>query len=462
MLEPTAAEAAPRWSLAAACTGTFILLVNVTIVIVAIPDLAADLDASFTSSRWVIAGYALALASLLLGAGSLADRVGHRRVFLMGVALFLASSAVCGAAPSVAVLLAARGVQGAGAAMLMATSLALIAAAYPGERRAAALGVWAATVGVSTTLGPLLGGVLVELLSWRWVFFINLPAGALAAAIALLRVPESGERSRHPVDWTGQALAALGLLGIVYALGAGGSGDWIRAGVLLPLAAGAALLAAFVAVERRTEHPMLDVAVLRRPGLAGAALAGFTLHGCFFGLYIFLTVWLQDVRGYSALVTGLVFVPTALMSVLLGPLAGRIAQRAEPWERVGVGLGLVALGSGLLALAGPDSSWAVLMPGFIVGGAGVGIANPAIAGAGLAALDDSRRGLATAINTTARQLGTAVGVAGLGTLLEARARATGYTMALDEILLLAGVLALAGASAGALLLRAGSRKPIER
>lgn len=496
----TSAGGTSAWTLAAACAGTFILLVNVTIVVVALPDLATDLDAGLTTTRWVIASYALALSALLLGAGTLADLLGHRRVFLAGLALFLAASALCGSAWSPAMLLTARTIQGAAAALLFSTSLALIAGAYPGHRRAWALGVWAATVGVATTLGPLLGGFLVQWLSWRWVFFVNLPAGAAAAAIALLKVADSRPDRTRGFDWRGQLLAAGGLLGVVYALGAAGGGSWARAAVLLPLAGGFALLAAFIGQELRAREPMLDPRLLARPGIAGAALAGFTLHGTFFALYVFLTVWMQGVRGYSAILTGLVLVPAAAMSVLLGPLAGRLAARAAPAARVAAGLTLVAAGVWSLRAVGPDSSWSALLPGFVLGGAGVGIANPAIAGAALAVIEPARAGLAAAINTTSRQLGTAVGVAGLGTLLETRAEElaegrtppelaretlekaadgrieeagreapaelrdavtdigrAAYSGGLDDALAVAAVLAVAGALGAGLLLRRAAR-----
>jgi EmrB/QacA subfamily drug resistance transporter len=423
----TAAAGPPRnvarWALAAACTGTFILLMNVTIVIVALPELARDLGASAAAARWVVAGYALTLAALLLGAGSFADRLGHRRVFLAGLVLFLLASSLCGGAWSPAVMLGGRVIQGAAAAMLFSTSLALIAGAFPGPRRASALGAWAATVGLSTTLGPLLGGLLVDGLSWRWVFFINLPTAGAAAAIVLLRVPELTERVRAPVDWRGQGLAAGGLASVVYALGAAGSGGWLRAAVLIPLAAGLTLLAVFALVELRQRHPMLDPRLLRRPGLSGAALAGFTLHCSLFALFVFIAVWLQGVRGYSAIITGLVFVPPAAMSVMLGPFDGRLARRASPALRVGVGLGLVSFGLFLISAVEPGSSPAVLLPGLVLAGAGVGIANPAIAGAALGALEPARSGLASGLNVTCRQLGTAVGVAALGSLLELRALA---------------------------------------
>lgn len=473
MVDRHPVEKAALSALVAACLGTFILLVNVTIVIVALPALARDLDAGFTTARWIVAGYALVLAALLLGAGTLADRLGHRRVFLAGLGLFLVASAICGAAPSSAVLLAGRIGQGAAAAMLFPTSLSLIAGAFPGARRASALGAWSATVGVSTTLGPLLGGVLVDVLSWRWVFFINLPTGAVAGAIVLLRVPDLTGRLRTPIDWSGQALAAGGVVGVVYALTAVAEGPWSRAGVVVPLAVGLALLALFAVLERRRAHPMLDLALLARPGLAGAAVAGFTLHCCFFALQVFLTVWLQGARGYSALATGLVFVPMAVMSVLLGPLAGPIAARASASLRVGGGLALVALGVVLITLIGPRSTWLALMPGFIVGGIGVGIANPAIADSALGALESARAGLASGLNVTCRQLGTAVGVAGLGTLLELRAlRVAGqapnpstaldagsvaYTAALDDVLFAAAALAVLGAAAAALALRRAER-----
>jgi EmrB/QacA subfamily drug resistance transporter len=411
------------WTLAAACLAVFALLVNVTIVAVALPEIGGSLDAGFTAQRWVVSGYALALATLILGAGSLADLFGHRRLFLIGLTLFLAASVACGAASSAALLVGARLAQGAAAAVLFSTSLALIGSAFPGRDRAKALGVWAITVGVAAGAGPLLGGALIELGSWRWIFLVNVPVVLVAVGVVLLRVRHGEAGVGDPVDWPGQACAAAALFLLLFAITEGADRGWGSTSIVAALCASAVLFALFVAVEMRVSHPMLDLSLLRRRGALGAALTGFVIHASFFSMWVFLAIYLQSVLGYSALVAGVALVPVAIANGLVGAFAGRVAAWASVAARVAVGLALICGGLLLLLDLDAHSSWTALLAGSIVGGVGIGIANPAIVGAALGAVEPARGGIASGLNVTFRQLGTAMGVAGFGTLLQAEAQA---------------------------------------
>lgn len=407
------------WALVAACSVTFMLLMNVTIVLVALPDAQAALHASFTETQWIVGGYALALAATLLGAGALGDAFGRRRVFGLGIVCFLGASLTCGLAPSATLLVVGRVLQGTAAAVLLSTSLAIISEAFPGQDRGRAFGYWGATVGLATTLGPLVGGLLTAV-SWRAVFLINLPIGLAALVVLLLRAPRLSGPVPTVIDWLGHLTLAIGLGLITFALTTGRAAGWGSSRTLLLLAGGAAGLAAFVAAERLQRAPMLDLGLFRRRPLLGTSFSGFSLHGSLFALYAFLVLYIQNVLGYSPLETGLAILPAAGANFLVAPVSSRLADAGVSVPvRIGAGLGLVALGLCLTALAVEgDSSWKTLLPGLAVCGTGTGIANPAIAATALGVVHQPRSGMASGLNQTFRQLGNAIGIAVLGTLFQ--------------------------------------------
>ncbi|MPQ97570.1 DHA2 family efflux MFS transporter permease subunit [Modestobacter sp. I12A-02628] len=410
-----------KWlPLAAICTGTFMLLVDVTIVNVALPDLAADLGTSSSQLQWVVDVYALALAALVLGAGSLADLFGRRRLYLGGLGLFAVASLACGLAPSADLLVAARAVQGVGGAAMLATTIALINTSYEGRDRGTAFGVWGAVVGAAAALGPILGGALSEL-SWRWIFFVNLPVTVLAVALTLIAVEESRRDGAPRPDVPGIVLFSLGIGGVVYGLVEAGGGSWGDALVWGPIAAGLVVLAAWVLVERRVAAPMLDVSLFAERSFTGIMLGALLLNAAAFSSSLYTSLWLQSILGLSPLQGGLVFVPLSLVSFVVAGAAGRFLQTLSPRLVLGGGLVVVGAGSLLLALVGPGSSWPVLLPGLAVLGLGVGIANPTLASAALATVPRERSGMASGAVNTFRQLGFALGVAVLSTVFTARA-----------------------------------------
>jgi EmrB/QacA subfamily drug resistance transporter len=425
---PRGGNAAGWWTLAAGCIAAFALLINVTIIIVALPSIGAALGTDFTGLRWVVNAYTVALATLLLGAGSLADRLGHRRTFTIGLLAFLAASVACAAAPSATFLIGSRVAQGGAAALLFSTSLALIASSFEGRERSTAFGVWAGTVGAATALGPLLGGMLVELGSWRWIFVMNIPAVLAALTIVSTKVRGAHPGTGAPIDWPGQLLAAAGVFLVVFGITEGGERGWSDPLVLTCLGAGPVILGAFAYLQSRVAHPMLDLRLLRQRYAIGAAAGGFALHCSLFAMLVFLTIFLQEALGYSALEAGLITLPTAAMSVAVGPLSGRIAGWAGQGLRIGAGLVTVGIGLALLTGVDSNSDWTAFVGGFLVAGFGVGIANPAIADAALASARAARSGTASAINVTFRQLGTSLGVAGLGTILQLRAEEHASTL----------------------------------
>ena len=405
-----------KWlPLVAICTGTFMLLVDVTIVNVALPDMATDLGTSFSQLQWVVDIYALALAALVLGAGSLADLYGRRRLYLIGLVLFAVASLASGLAPNAGSLIVARGIQGIGGAIMFATTIALINTSYEGRDRGTAFGVWGAVVGASAALGPILGGALTEL-SWRWIFLVNLPVCVLAVALTLMAVEEARQPNAPRPDVPGIVLFTLGAGAVVFGLVRAASDGWGQAEAWGPIVGGLAVLASWIAVERRSRAPMLDVGLFRSPSFTGIMLGALVLNGAAFAELVYISLWLQSIGGLSPLQAGCVFIPLSALSFGVAAAAGRFLQTRPPRFVLSAGLVLIGTGGLLMALVDADSTWRVLVAGLAVLGTGVGMANPTLASAALAAVPRERSGMASGAVNTARQLGFAVGVAVLGTV----------------------------------------------
>ena len=453
------ADAHQRWTLRVVCVSTALLLLNVAAPQVALSAIAADLEASFADLQWVMSGYALALAVFLLTAGSLADRFGRRRLFLIGLAMFSAASALCALAPSAGALIAARLVQGLGAAVVFPASLAILAEAFQGAERRRAIGAWGATIGLAFAAGPLIGGLLVDGVGWRGVFAINVVLGLPAMALAVLHVAESRDPDPPPVDWPGVGTLSLGLFAGVFAVLRGNELGWGSGTVLGCLALCAVALAAFVAVERATPRPMLDLRLFRNRTFAGATLIVALLAGGTFGVFVYITLFLLDVQGRGPVEAGLVLAPLALVAFVVSSAAGRASERVPLRAALVAGMLITAAGVlGLRAGIGEHAAWPALLPGLAVTGVGVGLANPLVTFAHLGVLPPAQGGLASALNNTARQIGLAIGIAVLGALLEARLRDGGahgraFAAGLDELLLIAAGLSLAGAVAAGVLVR---------
>ncbi|MFF4286036.1 MFS transporter [Streptomyces sp. NPDC001633] len=432
------------WPLAAITLGNFLLLVDVTIVSTALPRIADGLGASFSSLQWVMDIYALALAALLMVAGSAADLFGRRRLYVAGLALFALASLACGLAPGPGVLIAARAVQGVGAAAMFATNTPLLMASYQGRDRGVAFGVWGGTSGAAAAIGPVLGGLLTEYVDWRAIFLVNLPLTAVAAMITLRRVPESygdlprprtdpagATRTIARIDWPGAASFTMCAGALTYGLIRGGERGWSEAGTRGSLVVAFLALAAFLVIERRVRRPLLDLGLMRRPSFATLLAAALLLQAAAFPYLMFVGLWVQNVLGLSPVQAGLAGTPMAVMSLLVGALGGRHLQRMRPQLPVGIGLLLTGAGAllhwallgaaygsgtGLGSGFGFDSGWAVLVPGLVVSGVGIGMAMPVLVSAALGAAPPWRAGMASGAVNTFRQLGYALGIAVLGTV----------------------------------------------
>jgi len=404
------------WTLLAVCFGTFMLLLDITIVNVALPDIQRALHSSFPDLQWVVDAYALTLAAFLLTAGSLADMYGRRLLYLIGLAVFTGASALCGFAVTTLMLELSRALQGVGGAIMFAVSLALLADAFRGKDRGTAFGVWGAVTGLAVAIGPLLGGVLTSGLSWRWIFFVNLPIGIAAVAITVTKVAESRAPRASRPDWAGFALFTVALSSLVYGLIESNQRSFTDGLVLGCFAAAAVLLAAFVIMELRSAHPMFDLTLFRLPTFSGGSVAAFGLSASIFAMILYLVLYMQDILGYSALATGARFMVLSGGILATSTVAGRISSRVP--VRLLIGPGLIIIGAGLLLMRGLNagSAWTHLVPGLIVGGLGVGMVNPPLASTAVGVVPPERAGMASGINSTFRQVGIATGIALLGTL----------------------------------------------
>ena len=446
-----------RRTLAVACVATAMLMLDIAVINTAIPRIAKDLHAGLSGVQWVIDAYTLTLAAAVLTAGSLADRFGRKRSFIFGLVLFTGSSLACGLAGSIAALDVARAVQGVGAAVMFATALALIGDAYPDAKaRAGALAIYGATIGASFAVGPLVGGALTSWFDWPAIFFVNLPIG-IGCVISALRVPEARDPLARKADLVGQALLGAGLFLLILALLRGNDDGWTSTRIVAELSVAAALLVAFVVAEALVETPMLPLRMFTNSSFTGAQVAAFAISSTFFAVFIYMTLYLQNVLHLSPIGAGLVYLPgTMLMLFVSGATAGMHGRISARSLVVG-GLLLVAIGMGLILLVTPTSSWLMMLPGELVALFGTGMFNPALSEVVLREAADGQTGLAAGVNDTFRQAGIAVGVAALGALIPAKAALghgspASYVNGLHHALLVGAAACVVAAVACALLI----------
>jgi EmrB/QacA subfamily drug resistance transporter len=405
------------WTLGAVCVATFMLLLDITVVNTALPKIQEDLGGSFSDLQWVIDAYALSLAALVLTAGSLADRLGRRRVFVAGLVIFSAASLLCALAPDPTFLNLARGLQGIGGAIMFAVSLALVAQEFPGgPERGMAMGIYGASIGVSVAVGPLIGGLLTDGLGWQSVFLVNVPVGIATVAVTYWKLRESRDPNASRIDWGGVVTFSAALLVLVLALVRGNAEGWSSPTIVSLLAAGALLMAAFVAIERRVAEPMLPLGLFRRGAFTGVQIAAFAVSASMFSLFLYLTLYLQNFLGYSAVDAGLRYLPITVGAFVLAPISGMALAKVQARYLMAGGLGLTGIGLLLMGGLQVSSDWTALLAGFVVAGIGVGLLNPVVADVALSVVPKERSGMAAGINDTFRQVGVAVGVAAWGAI----------------------------------------------
>jgi EmrB/QacA subfamily drug resistance transporter len=406
------------WTLVLVSIATFMLLLDVTVVNVALPDIQRELNASLSSLQWVVDAYSLMLAAFLLTAGSLGDRLGRRRVFTIGFGVFTFASFLCGISSDPTLLNLARGLQGIGGAGMFATSLALIGQEFHGKDRATAFGVWGATVGGAVAVGPLIGGIITENFGWEWIFFVNVPIGIAAMVLTERKIVNVAAQDPEPIDVPGLVTFSSALFLLIFGLIRGNPEGWGSGVILACLVGAAVLLVTFIAIERHSDHPMLDLTLFRKPAFNGVSAVAFALSAGMFAMFLYLTIYLQGVLEFSPLEAGLRFLPLTVLGFVVAPISGSLSNRVPIRILLGVGLTLVGVGLWLMHGLGPDSEWTTLLVGFVVAGIGIGTTNPGIGQAAIAVVPVEKAGMGSGINTTFRQVGIATGVAGLGAVFQ--------------------------------------------
>ncbi|WEH39160.1 MFS transporter [Streptomyces sp. AM 2-1-1] len=402
------------WTLLGVCGGTFMLLLDTTIVYVVMPDVQEDLKASFADLQWVIDGYALALAALLLTSGTIADRFGRKRLYSIGVVLFTFASLLCGLAQSPLMLVLARILQGVGGSVMFATGLALLAGSFEGKERGTAFGVWGMVTGLASAVGPVAGGLISSGISWRGIFLINVPVGIVVALIIALRVDEAKSPFARRLDWPGFVLLTSGLTTLIYGLIRAGEEGWSDSRAVTFLIVGGVLLLAFLVVESRVEQPMFDLKLFRIPTFVGGSVAAFVMNGSLFAMFLFLAIFFQEVLQYSSLETGVRLLAASLSMLVASLIAGRVSAKIPARVLIGVGLLLVGVALLLMGRIDENTGWEHFIPGLVLGGIGAGLVNPPLASTAVGVVDFSRSGMAAGVSGTFRQLGVSTGVAVLG------------------------------------------------
>jgi EmrB/QacA subfamily drug resistance transporter len=408
------------WTLIAVCTAIFMLLLDITVVNVALPDIQRSLHSSFSDLQWVVDAYSLTLAAFLLTAGVVGDIYGRREVFASGLALFSVASLVCGLSTTSLMLNLARAVQGVGGAIMFATSLALIAQAFQGRDRGTAFGIYGGVIGGAVAVGPLVGGAITSGIGWRWIFFVNVPIGVVAIFVTLTKIAESKDQSTRRIDWLGFISFSASLFLLVFALVRGNDVGWSSPTTVGFIAAAVVLMVIFFVNEKRRSDPMLDLELFKKPAFVGVSIVAVGISASIFAMFLYLTLYVQDSLGYGPFPAGVRFLPLTVLAFVVAPFAGRLTVRIQSRYLLGTGLLLITAGLLLMARTHPTSNWTVLLPGFIVAGAGIGMVNPVLASTSISVVQPQRSGMASGANNTFRQVGIATGIAILGAIFQSQ------------------------------------------
>jgi EmrB/QacA subfamily drug resistance transporter len=416
------AEETRKWfTLAAVSFGLFMIMLDNTVVNVALPAIQEDLGADLSELQWVVAGYALTFAALMLIGGKVADAYGRRLIFVVGIAIFTTASLWCGLADSGDELIAARVLQGVGAALMNPATLSIIAATFPPHQRGAAIGIWAGVSALALAIGPLVGGLITEHIHWSWIFFINVPVGIVAIAACFLFIDETRDQTHERLDLPGLATSGIGLFALTYALIEANTYGWGSTRIVGAFALAAAMIVAFVLLERYQRAPMLQLDLFRNPTYTGANLVVLLVALAMFGVFFFVSLYMQNVLGYSAVQTGAAFLPMTILIILIAPIAGKASDRLGSRGLLTAGMILVSVQLLYFSRLDEDSTFWTLLPGFLIGGLGMALTMTPSAAAATRAVSVDKAGVGSAVLNASRQVGGSLGIALMGAIVAAEA-----------------------------------------
>ena len=408
-------------TLAAVSVGLFMIMLDNTVVNVALPSIQRELGADLSELEWIVTGYALTFASLMLVGGKVADAYGRRRIFVTGIAVFTLASLLCGLANSTDMLIGARVLQGAGAALMNPATLSIIAATFPPRQRGTAIGIWAGVSALALAIGPLVGGLITEHLHWSWIFFLNIPVGVAGIAASYVFIDESRDESHSSLDLPGLATSAIGLFALTYGLIEANTYGWTSARIVGVFVLAAASLVSFVVLERRRREPMLPLELFRSGTYTGANLVVLLVALAMFGVFFFVSLYMQNVLGYSAVQTGAAFLPMTILIILVAPIAGRASDRIGSRGLMTAGMIFVATQLVLFSRLSADASFWNLLPAFLIGGVGMALTMTPSAAAATRSVPVDKSGVGAAVLNSARQFGGTMGIAIIGAIMAAEA-----------------------------------------
>jgi EmrB/QacA subfamily drug resistance transporter len=416
------AEENRKWlTLASVSFGLFMIMLDNTVVNVALPSIQRDLGADLSELEWIVTGYALTFASLMLVGGKVADAYGRRRVFVLGIVVFTFASLMCGLATSSSMLIGSRVVQGAGAALMNPATLSIIAATFPPRERGTAIGIWAGTSALALAIGPLAGGLITEHLDWSWIFFINVPIGLLGIAASFLFIDESRDETHSSLDLPGLASSAIGLFALTYGLIEANTYGWTSGRIVASFVLSAVALASFVVIERRRREPMLPLEFFRNGTYTGANLVMLLVALAMFGVFFFVSLYMQNILGYSAVQAGAAFLPMTMLIIYIAPLAGKTSDRLGSRGLMTAGMILLSVQLLVFSRLGVDSSFFDLLPALVIGGVGMSLTMTPSAAAATRSVPVDKAGVGSAVLNCARQVGGTMGVAIMGAIVAGEA-----------------------------------------
>ncbi|HET9287393.1 MAG TPA: MFS transporter [Gaiella sp.] len=445
------------WTLAAVSFGLFMIMLDNTVVNVALPAIQRDLGVGLSELEWIVSGYALTFAALMLVGGKLADAYGRRLLFVIGIAVFTLASLACGLATSGDMLIAARIAQGAGAAMMNPATLSIIAATFPARQRGTAIGIWAGVSALALAIGPLVGGLLTDHASWHWIFFVNVPVGILGIAASFLLIDESHDPTHERLDLPGLATSAIGLFALTYGLIEANTYGWGSPRIVGAFAIAAAGLLAFLFLERHQRAPMLDLTLFRNRTYVGANLVVLLVALAMFGVFFFVSLYMQNVLGFTAVQAGAAFLPMTILVIVVAPIAGRVSDRFGSRGLMTAGMALLSVQLVYFSQLGTDETFWTLLPGLVLGGVGLSLTMTPSAAAATRAVPVEKAGVGAAVLNAFRQVGGSVGIALMGAIMAAQLSEppsiASFMRGFEHALLVAAGIAIAGAIVAGALIR---------